>query len=78
MEAPVGEVNLSRLERVISGPGKIEALANELTTISTVARMASTAANMPTTTCKVRSTLSPPLEPMKYWCGFGTARERRY
>ena len=30
MEAPVGEVNLSRLERVISGPGKIEALANEL------------------------------------------------
>ena len=30
MEAPVGEVNLSRLERVISGPGKIEAPANEL------------------------------------------------
>jgi len=29
-EAPVGEVNLSRLERVISGPGKIDALANEL------------------------------------------------
>jgi len=30
VEAPTGEFNLSRLERVISGPGKIEALGNEL------------------------------------------------
>ncbi|MGC2333071.1 MAG: iron-containing alcohol dehydrogenase [Candidatus Acidiferrales bacterium] len=30
MEAPAGEFNLSRLERVISGPGKIDALASEL------------------------------------------------
>ncbi|MGD1210362.1 MAG: iron-containing alcohol dehydrogenase [Candidatus Acidiferrales bacterium] len=30
MDAPVGEFNLSRLERVISGPGKIDALGNEL------------------------------------------------
>jgi alcohol dehydrogenase class IV len=30
IEAPAGEFNLSRLERVISGPGKIDALGNEL------------------------------------------------
>ncbi|MGA3295570.1 MAG: iron-containing alcohol dehydrogenase [Candidatus Acidiferrales bacterium] len=30
MDAPIGEFNLSRLERVISGPGKIELLENEL------------------------------------------------
>jgi alcohol dehydrogenase class IV len=30
MDAPTGEFNLSRLERMISGPGKIEALENEL------------------------------------------------
>lgn len=30
MDAPVGEFNLSRLERVISGPGKIDALGHEL------------------------------------------------
>jgi alcohol dehydrogenase class IV len=30
MKAPVGEFNLSRLERVISGPGKIDSLGNEL------------------------------------------------
>jgi alcohol dehydrogenase class IV len=30
MDNPVGEFNLSRLERVISGPGKIDAVGNEL------------------------------------------------
>ncbi|HEX4003517.1 MAG TPA: iron-containing alcohol dehydrogenase [Candidatus Acidoferrales bacterium] len=30
IEAPAGEFNLSRLERVISGPGTVEALGNEL------------------------------------------------
>jgi alcohol dehydrogenase class IV len=30
VDAPVGEFNFTRLERVIFGPGKVEALANEL------------------------------------------------
>src|SRR5262245_15458798 len=30
VEAPVGEFNLTRLEKVIYGPGKIEALGGEL------------------------------------------------
>ncbi len=30
MEAPVGEFNFTRLERVIFGPGRVEALAREL------------------------------------------------
>ena len=30
LEAPVGEFNLTRLERVISGPGKVAALKDEM------------------------------------------------
>ena len=30
LEAPLGEFTLTRLERVISGPGKIDALGGEL------------------------------------------------